>query len=356
MLKRFSRGRITHIERPLRTESRRQRPTIADVARRAGVSVAAVSFAINGRPGVGEDTRARILRAAEELGWRPSTHARALTGAGARAIGLVLARDPAGLEGDAFFVRFLSGLERTLAPRDHALVLQLKPATAEVDADAYARLAASGRVDGFVLTDVERDDPRYAVCAAAGLPAVVAGNAGPGCPFPWIETEHAAGMTAATRHLLELGHRRIGFLGGLPTLEYVQARLARWRAALADAGVEPGPVVCAEPGEPAAVTAARLPAAGVTAVAASSDALALALATRARAERLDVPGDLAITGFDDTALAALAAPPLTSVRVDYAEFGAAAAAALLALIDGEPAPPAALGPPRLVVRESTAPD
>src|SRR4051794_33851730 len=93
----------------------RRRPTIADVARRAGVSSAAVSFAVNNRPGVSSETRERIVAAARELGWRPSASARALTEARSRAIGLILARDPARMELDSFFVRFLSGIERTLA-------------------------------------------------------------------------------------------------------------------------------------------------------------------------------------------------------------------------------------------------
>ena len=186
----------------------------------------------------------------------------------------MLARDPADLETDAFFVRFLSGLERTLAPRDHALLLQLVPAA---DAGAYARLAASGRVDGFVLTDVERDDPRIAVLEAAGLPAVVAGHPGPGCPFPWIETEHGPGMAAAAEHLAARGHERIAFLGGAARLDYVATRREHWHAALAAAGLDPGPVVCAAPGEPPAATAARALATGATAVAATSDVLAVSL-------------------------------------------------------------------------------
>jgi len=352
LLKRFSGGSITRIERPSHHKSR---PTIEDVARRAGVSPAAVSFAVNGRRGVGAETRERILRAAAELGWQPNAPARALGGARARAIGLVLARDPAQLEADAFFVRFLSGLERTLAPRDHALLLQLTPEREEVDADAYARLAATGRVDGVVLTDVERDDPRYAVCAAAGLPAVVAGHPGAACPFPWVETEHGAGMAAAARHLAGLGHTRIGFLGGHEELDYVQVRLEHWRAALIAEGREPGPVVLARPGEPPAATAARALATDATAVAATSDALALALLAAARAAGRRVPEQLSVTGFDDSALAALAVPPLGSVRVDYAEFGAAAAAALLALIDGDRPERERLSEPRLVLRGSTAP-
>src|SRR5829696_2065611 len=103
-------------------DPQRRRPTIADVARRAGVSAAAVSFAINNRPGVSSETRQRILAAARELGWRPSASARALTEARTRAIGLVLARDAAQLELDAFFVRFLSGIQRALTAADYALL------------------------------------------------------------------------------------------------------------------------------------------------------------------------------------------------------------------------------------------
>jgi len=320
------------------------------VARRAGVSPAAVSFAVNDRPGVGAETRARILRAADDLGWRPSAHARALTDARARAVGLVLARDPGDLETDAFFVRFLAGLERALSPRDHALLLQLVPAA---EAGAYARLAASGRVDGFVLTDVERDDPRFGVLEAAGLPAVVAGRPGPDCPFPWVETEHGPGMAAAAEHLAARGHERIALLGGEARLDYVQARADHWRAALLAAGREPGPVVLAAPGEPAAATAARALATGATAVAATSDVLAVSLVAAARAAGRRVPEDLAVTGFDDSPLAAHGVPPLTSVRVDYAEFGAAAADRLLRLLDGEDPAPGRLSAPELVVRASS---
>src|SRR6201989_2957656 len=113
---------------PPHNARRARRPTIADVARRAGVSAAAVSFAVNDRPGVSPETRARILAAARELGWRPSASARALTQARTRAIGLVMGRDPEQLELAAFFVRFLSGIERTLAAADYALLLQLVPA------------------------------------------------------------------------------------------------------------------------------------------------------------------------------------------------------------------------------------
>ena len=321
----------------------RSRPTIEDVAARAGVSTAAVSFAVNGRPGVAEATRRRILDAAEELGWRPSASARALTEARARAVGLLLSRSVDQLEIDPFFVRFLAGVERTLSRSDHDLVLRVAE---HVDLAAYERLAGSGRVDGFLLCDVEVDDPRFALLAESGLPAVVAGHPVSPCPFPWIETEHAAGIRLVTEHLLALGHRRIAFAGGPAHLEHVQARLATWRATLAHAGVQPGPVVHADH--------AGLLGAGVTAIVHTSDGLAAATLAAARERGLSVPGDVAITGFDDSPLAALGSPPLTSVRVDYAGFGAGAAAALLAALAGEPVPAYRPAPPELVVRASTA--
>jgi DNA-binding LacI/PurR family transcriptional regulator len=328
----------------------RRRPTIADVARRAGVSQAAVSFAVNGRPGVSPGTRERILAAARELGWRPSASARALTEARARAIGLVLARDPAQIELDSFFVRFLAGLERTLAPAGYALLLQLVPAGPALD--AYERLAAEGRVDGFVLTDVEVPDARFELLAEAGTPVVIAGHPAGESPFPWVETRHAEGMDAAVAHLRELGHERIGFLGGPAEYEHVQVRLARWREA---AGEAAGRAVHARPEHVAAAARAVLAGApALTAVVCTSDPLAMAVVAAAREAGLAVPQDLSVAGFDDSPLAALASPALTSVRVDYGEFGAAAAAALLAAIAGEPAPAYSPSAPALVARASTA--
>ena len=319
-----------------------RRPTIDDVAARAGVSSAAVSFAVNDRPGVGEETRRRILQAAAELGWRPSASARALTEARARAVGLLLARGVDQLEVDPFFVRFLAGIERTLSRSDYDLVLRV---ASEIDTDAYGQLAASGRVDGFLLCDVEVDDSRFDVLAETSVPAVVAGHPVSPCPFPWVETEHADGMRLVAEHLLELGHRSVGFVGGPADYEHVQARLGMWRDTLTAAGVDPGPVAH-RPGE--------LFDGRVTAIAHTSDGLAAAGLAAARERGIAVPGDLSITGFDDSPLAALSAPPVTSVRVDYAGFGEGAAAALLASIAGEPLPEFVAAPPELVVRASTA--
>ena len=339
----------------------RRRPTIVDVARRAGVSAAAVSFAVNDRPGVSSGTRERILAAARELGWQPSASARALTEARTRAVGLVLARSATQLEGDSFFVRFLTGIERALNVADYALLLQIVPGEAASALPAYERLAAAGRVDGFLLTDVETRDPRFGLLAAAAIPVVLAGRPAGESPFPCVETRHAEGIAPAVEHLVSLGHERIGFLGGRPEYEHVQVREAAWRSAMAAAGLSPGPVASVA-GEVAplagALGDARSAALALlrdepTAIVCSSDALALEAIAAARSAGLAVPDDVSVVGFDDCALAAFAVPALTSVRIDYAEFGEAAARALLACIAGDPVPEYAPSEPELVVRAST---
>ncbi len=337
-----------------------RRPTIADVARRAGVSPAAVSFAVNDRPGVAAGTRKRILRAADELGWRPSAPARALMGARARVVGLVLAREPEQLEVDAFFVRFLAGVERALAGADHALLLQVRPVTDAAPAlEAYTRLAAGAQVDGFVLTDVVADDPRFALLPELGVAAVVAGRPLGPSPFPAIETRHAEGMAAAVAHLVALGHERVGFVGSDERLEHVQARRAAWEDTLAGAGLAPGGCAFAPPGTDPRGTAAvaRLLDAvdRPTAVVLTSDALAMAALAAARERGLRIPGDLSVVGFDDSPLAGLAVPGLTSVRVDYLGFGAAAASLLLDGLHGRDPAPWRPAPAELVVRASTGP-
>ena len=335
---------------------RRRRPTIDDVAKLAGVSSAAVSFAMNGLPGVGEQTRLRILAAAAQLGWQPSAHARGLARARAHAIGLLLARPVEQLEIDPFFVRFLAGVERTLARSDHALVLRVIDSGEPIDLDGYARLAASGRVDGFLLCDIELDDPRFDLLAGTGLPAVVAGHPVTPCPFPSVETEHARGVAAAVEHLLDFGHRRVGFVGGLERYEHVQARLRVWRDTLTAAGLEPGPVAHADATDPSGTQAsARVIDARPTAIVYGSDVLAAGGLAVARDRGIAVPHEVSITGFDDSPLAALASPPLTSVRIDYAQFGEIAAATLLAAIAGNPPPSFRATPPELVIRASTAP-
>jgi LacI family transcriptional regulator, repressor for deo operon, udp, cdd, tsx, nupC, and nupG len=328
----------------------RRKPTIRDVARRAGVSTAAVSFGLNGRPGVGAETRERILAAAADLGWTPTASARALRRARADAVGLVIAREPGLLAADPFFPAFIAGVETELAPLEQALLLQVIGTDLSNETRRYEQLTASERVDGVFLTDLRIDDPRPDLCARLGLPAVTLGRPATESPHPAVCLDDKAGIRAAVEHLRSLGHERIAHVSGRTDLIHGASRAEAFSAAAN------GPVVAADftAASGAAATARLLrrqrpP----TAIVYANDVMAIAGLTVATELGIKVPDELSIVGFDDTELAAHVQPPLTSVRSDAAGWGRAAARALLNHIDGRGVD-VDLPPARLVVRASTS--
>ncbi|MGZ4581665.1 MAG: LacI family DNA-binding transcriptional regulator [Nocardioidaceae bacterium] len=331
------------------------RPTINDVARAAGVSKGAVSFALNDRPGLAPQTRQRILEAAEQLGWTPSPRARALSVSKALAVGLVVARPPETLRADAFFPSFIAGLETVLSQQGHALLLMVAEHN---DEDAYRRLASEGRVDGVFVTDLAIDDTRPALLAELGLPAVVVGPALHDTYGPAVGVDDAPGITAAVEHLLALGHRSIAHVSGPQYTVHGRSRRTAWAQALAAAGLPEGVCVeadfSAESG--AAATRELLDlAAPPTAIVYANDLTAMAGISLAASRGVSVPGELSVTGYDDMEISAHLQPSLTTVSTDVVAWGRAAATRLLELIDGEPASPVDLPPARLVVRDSTGP-
>ncbi|GII75843.1 LacI family transcriptional regulator [Sphaerisporangium rufum] len=334
-----------------------KRPTIADVARLAGVSRGTVSFALNGRPGVGADTRERVLAAAAELDWTPSRRARSLAASRAFALGLVIARPPQLLGADPFFPTFIAGVESVLAERGHILVLQVV-LSAAAETEGYRNLARDGRVDGVFLTDLRHADPRIELLAELGLPAVTLNRPDVPSPFPAVGLDDHAGVEAAVRHLAGLGHTRIAHVAGPAHFLHGAGRAAAWRAALAAAGLPPGPLAEADFSAAGGAAATRELLAArprPTAIVYANDLMAIAGLTAARAMGLSVPDELSVTGFDDCELAEHVHPPLTTVTMDVFGWGVRAATALLDLVDGAAVPDAALPPARLVVRGSTAP-
>jgi DNA-binding LacI/PurR family transcriptional regulator len=332
------------------------RPTINDVARRAGVSKGAVSFAFNNRPGISNETRERILAAARELGWSPSSRARALSVSRSLAVALVMARPPETLRADPFFPSFIAGLESELSRAGYALLLQIVPEH-ESEHETYRRLASEGRVDGVFVTDLYVDDPRPALLAELALPAVVVGPAlGEGF-WPAVGVDDAPGIAAAVEHLIELGHTRIAHVAGPAAMVHGASRRAAWSSTLQAAGLAPGPCVetdfSAEEG--AAATRELLDLAQPpTAIVYANDLMAIAGLAVAVARGVDVPSRLSIIGYEDTELAAHVQPPLTTVGTDVIGWGRAAARRLLDLIEDRSPTEVALELPRLVVRGSTA--
>lgn len=333
------------------------RHTINDVARAAGVSKGAVSLAFNNRPGLGEETRERILATARELGWTPSPRARALSVSRALAVGLVMARPPETLRADPFFPSFIAGLETELSRYGYALLLQVVPEH-EVEHDTYRRLSNEGRVDGVFVTDLYVDDLRPALLAELGLPAVIVGPALSEAYWPAVGVDDAPGIASVVEHLLELGHTRIAHVSGPSGMVHGRSRREAWAATLARAGVPEGPCVegdfSAEAGAKATRQLLDL-ADPPTAIVYANDLMAIAGLSVAASCGIAVPSRLSITGYEDTELAGHVQPPLTTVCSDVTGWGRAAARRLLELIDQRPVTPVDLPPPALVVRGSTGP-
>jgi LacI family transcriptional regulator, repressor for deo operon, udp, cdd, tsx, nupC, and nupG len=333
------------------------KPTINDVARAAGVSKGAVSFALNNRPGVGRETRERILGVAHDLGWTPSSRARALSVSRALAVGMVITRSPETLRADPFFPSFIAGVESVLSQRGHALLLQVTP-DHEREQQSYRRLADEGRVDGVFVTDLQVDDRRPQLLAELGLPAVVVGPAVADEFWPSLGVDDAPGITAAVRHLVDLGHRDIAHVSGPADLVHGHSRSQAWAAALQAAGLPVGRCVEGDFSAEAGARATRelLDASDPpTAIVYANDLMAMAGMSLALSRGVDVPGDLSVTGYDDTEIAAHLQPSLTTVSTDVTEWGRAAANRLLEVVGQQPLTPAELAPPRLVVRGSTGP-
>ncbi|MER6736368.1 LacI family DNA-binding transcriptional regulator [Streptomyces puniciscabiei] len=341
---------------PKRSPARR--PTMKDIARRAGVSESAVSFALNGRPGVSEATRARVRRVAEQLGWRPSTAARALSGEGAATVGFVLARPAHTLGVDSFFLQLVSGIQEVLAERHLGLLFQVAEDVPE-ECAVYRRWWAEHRVDGVLVADPRADDPRPGLLDELGLPAVVIGGA-PDVRHPGLATvwaDDASAMASVVDELTALGHRRIVHIAGLPELAHTQRRVATLRAEAERRGLTEVRSVTTDysDAQGAAVTRRVLGDPPVpTALIYDNDVMAVAGLAAAAERGFRIPQDVSVVSWEDSALCRMVTPRLSALSRDSAEFGRTAARELLSLLDGNPPRSVGVPVPRLTGRGSTA--
>lgn len=332
------------------------RPTILDIARAAGVSKGAVSYALNGRPGVSAQTRARILAIADDLGWVASSAARALSSARAEAVGLIAVRDPELVATEPYFMRLMAGIERTLAARGVALLLTVV-SDLSVEMDLYRRWWGSRRVDGMLLFDMRVRDPRPAWVRAAGVPAVIIGAQRVYREIACTRSNSHDVPELAVRHLHGLGHRRVARVGGPRRLEHLVRRTTAFAEVTRELLGQEQPQVeadfTAEDGVRATRELLALPH-PPTAILYDNDVMAVASLAALTSEGVRVPGDLAIVAWDDSPLCRLVHPAVTAFTHDVVEEGAIAAELLLARIAGAPVEDRWLEPPRLTVRGSTA--
>lgn len=326
------------------------RPTIADVAAQAGVSIATVSKVINNRYGVAATTAAKVRDVIAEMGYESSLVAQSLRSRTTNVIAVLVT------DIEPFSAELLKGAAKALRETPYELIVYVgggHKAEPEPGWERRSLSRLSGTLaDGVILVtptlvDYDTDAPIVAVDPHTGASQV-----------PSIVADNLAGAVAATNHLTALGHRRIGFLGGRPDLESARLREQGYRTAMASAAVpvdealvrsgayraessiEPARQMLSGPGRPTAIFAAN-------------DLSAIETMHVARNLGLRVPEDLSVVGFDNIPESALCDPPLTTVDQSIHAMGAEAIRMLVSMIDGTEVPRHLTLPTRLVVRQST---
>ena len=332
--------------------------TIEDVARAAGVSAMTVSRVINAKRNVRETTRAAVLKAIDELNYSPNISARTLAAGEATHIGLLYA-NPSAAYLSQFLVGALEGARKTGAH----LVLEACESESAGDQAETARRFLESSIDGVILPPpLSESMAVHAEVAAAGTPMVTVAMGLPHNENLNVRIDDFAAAKEITNHLLELGHRRIGFIRGHPNMTASTERYRGFTAALEEHGLDPAEAAV-EQGyftyRSGLVAAERMLARETrpTAIFASNDDMAAATVNVAHRAGLDVPRDLSVVGFDDTAPATTVWPELTTIRQPIAEMAEAAIELLMADLrsDLEPAETERVLQHKLVIRDSTAP-
>jgi DNA-binding LacI/PurR family transcriptional regulator len=333
-----------------------KRPTIADIAARAGVTKAAVSFALNGQPGVSAATRQRILAIAEEVGFQPNSAAKALTAGRVGTFGLIIDRPARTLGIEPFFMQLLSGIQADLT--QHHVTLQFSTTEDSGNEIAmYRQWWAQRRVDGVFLVDLQRDDPRIGVLEQLRMPAVVIGSPLGSGSLPAVWQDEREVVQAIVGHLAELGHQRIARVGGVPRYWHTTLRAQAFAEIAAAAGLTPVQVEAdynAGPGANATrelLSGSRPP----TAIVYDNDVMAVAGLSAAQRMGISVPTDLSIVSWDDSVLCEITHPALTALRRDIAEIGSSAARMLREVVDGHHPAHVKEATPLLLERDSTGP-
>ncbi|MFC8454089.1 LacI family DNA-binding transcriptional regulator [Kitasatospora sp. NPDC057223] len=329
------------------------------MAKVAGVSRSAVSFAFNSPERLSQSTRERILAAAKEIGYSPNTLARMLQAGQTQSLGVLLPQNLAKIMENPYYARFLTGVGQVCDEQGYTLLLTPPLRDSMLKAIPYAA------VDGFIVCGLEHDRGEVADLQRRGIPFVLV-DSSPWADVPSVDVDDQSGAREVTRHILELGHRRIALLSIDPGPERAERgyrgplarRMDGVAEALAEAGLTLADITLAEVpctrAEGFRAAKALMAEKAPTAVIALSDILAFGAIDALHDLGLSVPGDVTVTGFDDLPESAWLRPRLTSVRQAIAAKGRTAADFLISAIRGEDQHPHQLLGTSLIVRDSSA--
>ncbi|MFJ4828195.1 LacI family DNA-binding transcriptional regulator [Streptomyces bacillaris] len=333
------------------------RPTLEEVAARAGVGRGTASRVINGSPRVSEATREAVEAAVAELGYVPNRAARALAGNRTDAIALVVPEPETRFFAEPYFSAIVRGVGAALADTEMQLLLTL--AGNDRERRRLAQYLTAHRVDGVLLVAVHADDPLPELLEQLGMPCVISGARHAAEPLASVDSDNFEGARAAVEHLVSRGRRRVATITGRLEVYGAQRRLDGYRAALATAGLPPderliAPADFTEEGGARAMRELLDRRPDLDAVFAASDVMAAGARQVLREAGRRIPEDVALIGFDDSVVARHMHPPLTSVRQPIEEMGRRMAELLLEEIAGRSGErPTVVLPTELVVRDSS---
>lgn len=330
----------------------RRRPTLDEVALRAGVSRSVASRAINNTRDVSLGAREAVEKAVRELGYVPNPTARALATSQAGTVLLAVSHDEPGLFADPFFAQVIVGINAALEKTD--LVLMLLLADSERGRERLERVLSSRRADGIMLLALHGEDPLYRLAQHLELPVVLGGRPLHGEPSWYVDADNRGGARIAAEHLIASGRRRIAAITGRQDTRAGVERHRGYREAMAVSGLEDSRTEIADFTEAGGAEAMRrllerFP--DLDAVFAGSDNMAAGAVRTLKAAGRSVPGDVAVVGFDDLPIARSTDPALTTVHQPVQALGQEMAKMLIALMAGEHPTPLLL-PTHLVVRAS----
>ncbi len=330
-----------------------KRPTINDIARRAGLSKASVSRALNGKQDVDPETRKRVLKLAAQMGYVPSASARALSNGRSNCLGLLVPTLTW-----PWILEVLRGVAEEIERSGYSLILYTTAGGEESEQAFMSQVVPAGAVDGLALVIPLGMLDYIERLAKGGLPIVVVDDRGHYPDLPTVATTNVEGGRSATRHLIEQGRKRIAMLNGPHDFGCDRDRVKGYRSALEEAGLQFDPRRVTdsdfkEDGGASAMT--RLLAADprLDAVFAANDLMAFGAMRALRNAGRRVPDDVAVVGFDDLPASAMTHPPLTTVRQPLYEMGRTAASMVMAAVRGESIAKRIELPTSLVIRDSS---
>lgn len=334
----------------------RRRVRMRDVATRCDVSISTVSLVLSGDPRIPEDTARRVLQAVKAMEYRPSVIARSLARRYSRTIGVILP-EFAFHRNQPFYYQALQGIHAQTQPAGYKMVVEAAN-KAFIERRYHLRLLKEQSADGVIYLAASLNDDFLREMEKETYPFVMVGATADGVNLMSARGDDFVGAEMATKHLISLGHKRIGHVAGIPAISFGRDREKGYRAAMKEAGlsVEPAWVVSGELDVNQSESAAnKLLEAKVTAIFAASDVMAYGVLRALKKAGRRLPEDVAVIGMDDLDLSAYMTPGLSTVRYDIAQMASQAAQFVIKQIHNPTIQKTLLGEmpkPKLIVRET----